>query len=188
MDTPPVSENQTKKCYRCGVIIPASAVRCPKCGRNQFRICYCGNSIPVDASKCPICGADWSDSSRVRRKRHSSKISVRFLTKSAAVGAGIMLVIMFMANILIKYFAHIGASGEQMPTDLVSQMDRGLVGFGMVVSSMLQRLGAHGTSLLIVGVGLLVGAGIGAAAYLAKVGAIKIGRKKHHYDRVKHTE
>lgn len=173
------STEDTKICYRCGARLPAEARRCTNCGRKQIRVCYCGREIPVTALECPHCGADWSNSRRARRKRTKSRrIRPRGVAKAAGVGAVASLLALFVANVIISHLASYAedpsAPAAQYPQRLGYAYE-GLVNIG---STMGQTLASYQGSLLVVGLGLVIGAIIGTLLYMNRVGAIRFGKKK----------
>jgi len=168
----------TKECYRCGRELPADAKTCSACGRRQYRICYCSNRIPVDTAECPHCGADWSDSTRVKRKKsRSSRFNSAALLRSAGIGAVIALVIAGLFNIFITYFAAIGVQGDALPGDFFGLLDMASVGLRRVGAAWWQAALSRRSSILVFVICLAVGAGIGAVASLAKVATRKLGRR-----------
>ncbi len=169
----------TKECYSCGRQMSADAKTCPACGRRQYRICYCGNEIPVDAAECPHCGADWSDSRRVkRRKSRSGKVNSAVLLRSAGIGAVIALVIAGLLNVVISYFATIGAQGDALPDGFLGLLDMAWMGLRRIGAAWWQAAAARRGSILAFVICVAVGAGIGAAASLAKVGVLKLRRQR----------
>jgi len=156
----------------------ADAKTCPACGRRQYRICYCGNRIPVNTAECPHCGADWSDSTRVKRKKsRSSRLNSAGLLRSAGIGAVIALVIAGLFNIFITYFAAIGVEGEALPDDFFGLLDMASVGLRRVAAAWWQAALTRRSSILAFAICVAVGAGIGAVASLAKVATLKLGRR-----------
>lgn len=176
------SENGTKDtriCYRCGARLPADATRCTNCGRKQTRICYCGNEIPVTALECPYCGADWSNARRARRKRTKSRrIKPRELAKAAGVGALASLLVLFVANILISHLAGYAANPAAPLAGYPQRLGYAYEGIIKLGSSIGQTLVSHQGTLLVAGLGLGLGAILGAVLYMMRVGAIRIGTRK----------
>ena len=169
----------TKECYSCGRQMSADAKTCPVCGRRQYRVCYCGNEIPVNAAECPHCGADWSNSSRVKRKRsRSSKVNSAAVLRSAGIGAVIALAVAGLLNVVITYFATIGVEGDALPDDFFGLLDMASVGIGRIGAAWWQAALAHRGSILAFLICLAVGAGIGVAASLTKVGVLKLRRQR----------
>ena len=173
------SSPTTKECYRCGHVIPADAQRCPSCGRRQYRICYCGNRINVTLSSCPHCNADWSSSRRTRRTKHrSSKVQPGAVAKSAGIGALAALGMMGIFQVLVRYFARIGAETGDIPEAMSARMQMAATGVHKVIEAWLNSIAARSDALLGVGIGLLIGAAIGVSIYLINIGIIKFNRKK----------
>ena len=168
-----------KACYRCGHLMAADARKCPACGRRQYRICYCGQHIDVTAAECPHCGADWSASRRTRRsKQRSSTIKPAAMAKSAAIGAAVALALMGISQILVRYFARIGADAGVVPVSMSEKLSLARVGVHKVAMFWVESISSRSDALLGIGIGLLVGAGIGVTLYLINIGTIRIQRKK----------
>ncbi len=177
-DAEPTVPQPNKECYRCGAEMAGDAERCPECGRRQYRICYCGNRIPVTAAECSHCGADWSGSTRVTRKKtRSSSVKPRMLLKNAGIGAGIALLVLGIANILVRYFARAGSAGGDVPPELFAQIDLAIAGVQGIMGTWWERVARHGGQLVGVGIGLLIGGIAGVGWYLGKMGILKLGRK-----------
>lgn len=168
-----------EECYRCDAQVPADADVCPRCGRRQYRLCYCGNRIPVNVAECPHCGFDWSGSARVsRRKRRSSRLKPGMLLKNAGIGAGVALLLLGTANILLRYFARAGSGGGDVPAELFAQLDMAIAGVQGILGAWWEYAGRYRGQLLGVGIGLAIGGIIGAGGYLGKIGILKLGRRK----------
>ncbi len=168
-------EDTLTHCYHCGQALPSNAERCSNCGRRQQRVCYCGQRVPVTVEVCPHCGADWSGSRRVRRKsRRPHRVKPRVVLRSALIGAGVSLVLMVAAHILVKYFARIGGDGSLPPSDVMMQLDLAAEGARRVLSSWETGFQAQAGTLGSLLIGLMIGAGIGIIGYLTSVGILHL--------------
>lgn len=93
-------------CRNCQAALPAGTEACPACGRKQTRTCFCGATVPVEVEVCPACGADWSEQTKVvRRRSHSSRLRPRHLLGSALIGALLTVVVSAIVNLIITAMA-----------------------------------------------------------------------------------
>ena len=144
---------------------------CPVCGRKQTRTCYCGAEIPVTAKTCPECGADWSASRRVRRKSKSKKIDWRQLAKSAVIGAIITALAAAGLNAIITALARRSLDyGEPLSASFSQRLSLALTTMYRAVATVAARLAEHGAGTATLLAILVLGAGVGAVAYLIREG------------------
>ena len=164
------SESQ-QQCYGCGAEVALGMRVCPVCGRKQTRTCYCGAEIPVTAATCPECGADWSASRRVRRKSKSKHIDWRQLAKFSVIGAlctalaaaGLNAIITALARRSLDY-------GEPLSASFSQRLSLALTTMYGAVATVAARLAEHGAgATALLGI-LVLGAGVGAIAYLVREG------------------
>ncbi len=144
---------------------------CPVCGRKQTRTCYCGAEIPVTAKTCPECGADWSASRRVRRKSKSKHIDWRQLAKFSVIGALCTALAATGLNAVITALARRGLDyGEPLSASFSQRLSLALTTMYRAVATVAARLAEHGAgAMALLGI-LVLGAGIGAVAYLVREG------------------
>jgi len=158
-------------CYHCGAELAPGTLIWPACGRKQTRTCYCGAEIPVTAKTCPECGADWSASRRVRRKSKSKRIDWKELAKSAVIGALITALAAAVLNAIITALARRGLDyGQPLPASFIQRLSLALTTTYRAVATVGARLAEHGAgAATLLGI-LVLGAGIGAVAYLVREG------------------
>ena len=164
------SESQ-QKCYYCGADLAPGTRICPICGRKQTRTCYCGAEIPVTTKTCPYSGADWSASRRVRRKSKSKRIDWKQLARFSAVGALSTVLIAIGFNALVAALARCSLDPGESLSDSFAQR------FSLALSTVCRAVARLGTYLAeyaapaatLLGI-LIIGAGIGAVAYLVREG------------------
>jgi len=164
------SESQ-QKCYYCGADLAPGMRVCPVCGRKQTRTCYCGAEIPVTAKTCPHCGADWSASRRVRRKVKSKHIDWKQLAKYSVIGALLTaLVVSGLSTIVTALARRSLDQGESLSASFVQRLSLALATVYRAVATVAGRLAEHGAgAAALLGI-LVLGAGIGAVAYLVREG------------------
>ncbi len=173
--------NLVAKCYRCDTPITEGTKACPNCGRNQFRTCYCGADIPVTARTCPDCGADWSGSYRLRRQARSRQLDWKRMAKFAVAGSLLALVTAGVLNAIITGLArHSLPSGQEIPASVIQRLGLALNSVWMTLETMGHRLAEIGGGLGTVTVVLVAGAGLGALAYLAREGFLRLRRQHRH--------
>ena len=173
---------QSVTCSSCGTAVPEGANVCPTCQRSVYRTCYCGEELPANLETCPNCEADWSQSARVARKRHSHSNDRRTLLKYSLMGAGVAIGVAMLVFAIIAAFAQLGArvEGAGLPTTFGDRVALAAVGIGRIFGqtgaffarNALVMLGALGV--------LVLGAGAGAAYYLRKAAAERRLRHSKH--------
>ena len=173
--------NLVTECYRCGTPITEGTKACPNCGRNQFRICYCSADIPVTAATCPHCGANWSDSHRIRRKARSRRLDGKRMAKFAVAGSLLALVAAGLFNAIITALARRSLlGGQEIPASIIQRLGLALNSVWMTLETLGHRLAEKGGGLGTVTVVLVAGAGLGAVAYLAREGFLRLRRQHRH--------
>ena len=182
----PIAET-VAECHRCGAAIPAGQGRCPECGRRLYRVCYCGWRIPVTTPRCPQCDADWSGSSRVRKRTHSHKVQPARLGAYAVAGALAALVIATMSGVIMNALASRALSGgESLPPGIIDRLGLAWNGGVQLLGAIAHRVAGVGAALSIVLVVVVVGAGIGVVLYLTREDLLRLppppwkGRKERH--------
>ena len=171
--------DSAESCYRCDAEIPPGATRCPNCGRRQTRTCYCGKEIPVTAVECPYCGADWSNARRVRRKRSKSpSIKPTAVAKAAFIGGVISLAVLYVTHVVISVLARYADAPTEGSAGYPQKLSLAYDGLMQFFARVGQILVSHQGSLLVVGIGLVLGAILGSIIYLGRIGAIKLSKKK----------
>ncbi len=164
------SERQ-QQCYYCGTDLAPGMRVCPACGRKQTRTCYCGAEIPVTAPTCPECGADWSASRRVRRKVKSKHIDWKQLAKYSAGGTLVTALIVAVLNAIITAMARPSlAYGQSLPASFFQRLSLALTTMYRAVATVAARLAEHGAGAATLLAILVLGAGVGAVAYLVREG------------------
>jgi hypothetical protein len=81
-------------------------------------------------------------------------------------------------QVLVRYFARIGAETGDIPEAMSARMQMAATGVHKVIEAWLNSIAARSDALLGVGIGLLIGAAIGVSIYLINIGIIKFNRKK----------
>jgi len=160
-----------QQCYHCGTDLAPGTQICPVCGRKQTRTCYCGAEIPVTARTCPECGADWSGSRRVRHKSKSKHIDWKQLAKFSLIGALFTVLAAAGLNAVITALAHRSLDyGQTMPASFIQRLSLALSTMYTTVATLAARLAEHGAgAATLLGI-LVLGAGVGAVAYLVREG------------------
>ena len=129
------------ECYRCGAPIPKGWRRCPDCRRPQYRTCYCGNRIAITAAQCPVCGASWQGSVRVKHKTHRHRVNPPRLARTAVVGAALAIVVAGIGKLVADGLVRLALPpGEAFPADLWSRLVWDVMGAGVVLASLAERL------------------------------------------------
>ena len=160
-----------QQCYYCGAELEPGMRRCPVCGRKQTRTCYCGAEIPVTAETCPECGADWSASRRVRRKSKSKRIDWKQLAKFSVTGALVTALVAAGFSAIITAVARRGLDyGHSLPASFIQHLSLALTTMYGAVATVAARLAEHGAgAATLLGI-LVLGASVGAVAYLVREG------------------
>lgn len=177
--------NEPVTCSSCGTAVPEGAKVCPTCHRSVYRTCYCGHELPANQATCPNCGADWSQSARVARKRHSHSSDRRTLLKYSLMGAGVATGAAILVLAIISGFAQLGASvqGANLPTSLSGRIALAAVGIGRVLGQMGAFFARYALVMVASLCVLVIGAGAGAAYYLRKSAAERRLRHNKHASR-----
>ena len=164
------------ECYRCGAPIPEGGRRCPDCHRPQYRTCYCANRIPITAEQCPVCGASWQGSVRVmKHKTHGHRVSPPRLARTAVVGAVLAIVVAAIGKLVADGLVRMALPpGEAFPADLSSRLVWAVVGAGVVLARLGERLATVAGGLApLLGVAL-AGAILGVLYYLVKADLLRL--------------
>jgi RNA polymerase subunit RPABC4/transcription elongation factor Spt4 len=173
---------QPVTCSSCGTAVPEGAKVCPTCQRSVYRTCYCGQELPANQATCPNCGADWSQSARVARKRHSHSSDRQTLLKYSLMGAGVAIGVAILVFTIIAAFAQLGArvEGADLPATFGDRVALAAAGIGRVFGQ-IGAFFARNALVMLGALGVLVlGAGAGAVYYLRKAAAERRLRHNKH--------
>jgi len=174
-----------ERCYHCDAPLEDDRSVCPSCGRKQLRTCFCGHQIGYGMPVCPYCGADWSASSRVRRKSKHKHLDYKKLARFAGLGALLAIVIAAgfaaVTNTLASYYAaqhEITISGD---TGLAARVGMAVDGLGLLFARAGQRLANVSDQLCAVLLVVGTGAAGGAIYYLYRehLWIFRKSRRKH---------
>ena len=174
--------NEPVTCSTCGTAVPEGAKVCPTCHRSVYRTCYCGHELPANQATCPNCGADWSQSARVARKRHSHSSDRQTLLKYSLMGAGVAIGVAILVFTIIAAFAQLGArvEGADLPATFGARVALAAAGIGRVFGQ-IGAFFARNALVMLGALGVLVlGAGAGAVYYLRKAAAERRLRHNKH--------
>lgn len=164
---------QERTCYSCGAEVPVGRRHCPTCGARQVRTCFCGARIPATARRCPECGADWSLSTRVKRKSRSRRVRPHALAAYAAGGAVAAALLAAIIELVVTGLAAQALQpGEGMPPAFGGKLRLAAAAVGSFLGRMARVASSHQAGLKTFLVVLLMGAVLGALYYLHHVGLL----------------